>query len=263
MAGSKVLNKIKGVQIVKPSDHVIQQFRDLITNKELRPGDVLPSERELAASFGIGRGYIREAIKTLELYGVFRSVPGVGTIVADLGVQSINEFINNLVQFGVHDYVELVEVRSIIEPFNAYRAAFNATDEELETIGNILEQLTSEITNEHINVQLEVDFHLEIAKASHNRIFANTISAILPGMIRMLNELDLGLDGRYISSNEEHKQIYDALVKRNPHAAERAMSNHMAKAGVHFSTRIPQITMEKRSSRRISPSAEHEPRPTA
>ncbi|MCC8117008.1 MAG: FCD domain-containing protein, partial [Planctomycetes bacterium] len=122
--------------------------------------------------------------------------------------------------------VELVEVRSIIEPFNAYRAAINATDEELETIGNILEQLTSEITNEHINVQLEVDFHLEIAKASHNRIFANTISAILPGMIRMLNELDLGLDGRYISSNEEHKQIYDALVKRNPHAAERAMSNH-------------------------------------
>ncbi|MCC8117009.1 MAG: GntR family transcriptional regulator, partial [Planctomycetes bacterium] len=69
----------------------------------MRPGDVLPSERELAASFGIGRGYIREAIKTLELYGVFRSVPGVGTIVADLGVQSINEFINNLVQFGVHD----------------------------------------------------------------------------------------------------------------------------------------------------------------
>lgn len=256
MTVSKVLNKIKGVRIVKPSDHVIQQFRDLISNKELSPGDVLPSERELATSFGIGRGYIREAIKTLELYGVFRSVPGVGTIVADLGVQSINEFINNLVQFGVHDYVELVEVRSIIEPFNAYRAAVNATDKELERIGGILGFLTSDINHEKLNVQLEVDFHLEIAKASHNRILANTISAILPGLIRLLNELDLARDGRYLTSHEEHKQIYDALVKRNPNAAERAMRHHMANAGAHFSVRITEITVEKRSSQRFdSPDA--------
>lgn len=250
MSMAKVLSKIQGVQIVKPSDHVIRQFRDLITSHELRPGDVLPSERELATSFGIGRGYIREAIKTLELYGVFRSVPGVGTIVADLGMQSINEFINNLLQFGVHDYVELVEVRSLIEPFNAARAAVNATREELEKIGEVFEKLNEGIGEEKLDLQLEVGFHLEIAKASHNRILANTISAILPGLLRLLDELDLARDGRFLTSHDEHTEVYEALLKRNPHAAERAMRQHMANAEAHFSVRIQEITREKRSSQR-------------
>lgn len=251
MPASKVLKKIKGVEIIKPSDHVVRQLRDLIARGELRPGDILPSERELANSFGIGRGYIREAIKTLELYGIFRSVPGVGTIVEDLGVQSINEFINNLVQFGMHDYIELVEVRSLIEPFNAYRAAVDATDEELERIGEVYHELDREIANEKLNLQLEVQFHMEIAKASHNRIFANTISAILPGLVKLLDELDLARDGRFLKSHEEHRELYDALIKRNPVAAERAMRRHMGNAGAHFSIRITEITEEKRSSQRI------------
>ena len=251
MSTTGVLKKIKGVQIVKPSDHVIQQFRELITNRELRPGDVLPSERELANSFGIGRGYIREAIKTLELYGVFKSSPGVGTIVADLGVQSINEFINNLVQFGVHDYVELVETRTLIEPFNAYRAALNATDEEIEEIGQVVHRLDREIDDDHLDSQLESDFHLLIAKASHNRILANTISAILPALISLLNDLDLTRDGRHRHSHAEHHLIFEALAKRNPKAAEKHMRLHMDNAYEHFSKRIPEIAEEKRTSQRL------------
>ncbi|MCC8189690.1 MAG: FadR family transcriptional regulator [Planctomycetes bacterium] len=251
VSSSRLLKKIKGVQIVKPSDHVIQQFRDLITSRELRPGDVLPSERELANSFGIGRGYIREAIKTLELYGVFKSSLGVGTVVSDLGVQSINEFINNLVQFGVHDYVELVETRTLIEPFNAYRAALNATDEELEAIGRVVESLDHHIDNDRLDAALESDFHLLIAKASHNRILAGTISAILPSLINLLDDLDLTRDGRHRRSHVEHHQIYEALLKRNPKAAEKAMRTHMEEAYSHFSKRIPEITEEKRTSQRL------------
>lgn len=252
MPASQVLKKIKGVQIVKPSDHVIGQFRELISSGELKPGDVLPSERELANSFGIGRGYIREAIKTLELYGVFRSVPGVGTIVEDLGIQSINEFINNLVNFGVHDYVELVEVRSVVEPFNARRAAINATDEEIQKIGEVLARLEQDIAAGNVNLNLEVEFHLELAKASHNRIFANTIAAILPGLIKLLDELDLTVYDRHKESQAEHKQLYEALVKRNPQAAEKAMQQHMKNAGDHFNVRISEITAEKRSSQRLT-----------
>lgn len=251
MGASQVLKKIKGVQIVKPSDHVINQFRDLITARELKPGDVLPSERDLANSFGIGRGYIREAIKTLELYGVFRSVPGVGTIVEDLGIQSINEFINNLVNFGVHDYVELLEVRTIVEPFCAFRAAVNATDEELAAMGAILDDIDAAIAGGGVDITLEVKFHLELAKASHNRIFANTISAILPGLVKLLDELDLARDERHKTSQIEHRQLYDALLKRNPEAAERAMQRHLKNAGAHFSVRITEITSEKRSSQRM------------
>ena len=250
MATTNVLNKIKGVQIVKPSDHVIQQFRNLIVNNEIRPGDVLPSERELANSFGIGRGYVREAIKTLELYGVFKSVPGVGTIVSDLGTQCINDFINNLVQFSVHEYVELVEVRALIEPFMAFRAATNATDDELQTIGKVFEDLSKVIAKDEVSLQLECDFHMAIAKASHNSILANTITAILPGLIKLIDDLDMVQDGRHLKSHNEHVQLYEALKNRDPQGAERAMRHHMAQTGAHFSVRVSEIE-EKQISRRI------------
>ncbi len=252
MPASQVLKKIKGVQIVKPSDHVVNQFRTLISTGELKPGDVLPSERELANSFGIGRGYVREAIKTLELYGVFRSVPGVGTIVEDLGMQSINEFINNLVQFGVHDYVELVEVRTVIEPHNASLAAINATDEELENLGRVVHDLEGTIRNGAVDPGMEARFHLDLARASHNRIFANTISAILPGLLKLLDELDLSRYNRVKVSHGEHKEIFDALLKRNPRTAERAMREHMKNTYRHFNLRINEIAEEKRTSQRLS-----------
>lgn len=249
MSGSSVLKKIKGVTIVKPSDHVIQQFRTLIAKNEIKPGDVLPSERELASSFGIGRGYIREAIKTLELYGVFKSVPGVGTVVSDLGMQCINEFINNLVQFSINDYLELVEVRALIEPFTAFRAAVNATEDELKSIGKIFADLSREIANDKVNLQLECDFHMEIAKASHNRILANSINAVLPGLIKLLDELDLIRDGRYLRSHNEHVLLYEALTKRDPTAAEKAMRLHMREIGAHFSVRISEIEVKRISQR--------------
>lgn len=250
MSTANVLNKIKGVQIVKPADHVIEQFRSLIINNEIRPGDILPSERELANSFGIGRGYVREAIKILELYGVFKSVPGVGTIVSDLGTQCINGFINNLVQFGVHEYVELVEVRALIEPFMAFRAATNATDEELRTIEKVFTDLSEVIAKDQVSQQLECDFHMEIAKASHNSILANTISAILPGLIRLIDDLDMVKDGRHLKSHSEHVQLMEALKNRDPQAAERAMRHHMAQTGAHFSVRVSEIE-EKHNSQRI------------
>lgn len=247
MDSQNLLSKIRGVNIVKPSGHVVQQFRALIFNGDLKSGDVLPSERELAASFGIGRGYIREAIKTLELYGIVKAVPGVGTIVGDLGVSCINEFLNNLVQFGVHDYVELTEVRKLIEPFTAQKAALNATDEELANIKKILDTIDEEIANGQTNLQLECDFHLEIARASHNRILINTISAILPGLLQMLDELDLARDNRIGQSNVEHHLVYNALIRRDPKAAEKAMTLHMRNIRMHFSDRIPEITQTKKS----------------
>lgn len=249
MSSSKLLSKIQGVQVVKPSDHVIRQFRELISAGDLHPGDVLPSERELAASFGIGRGYIREAIKTLELYGVFKSIPGVGTVVGDLGISCINDFLNNLVQFGVHDFVELVEVRALIEPFTAQKAALNATDEELADIGNMLDAIDAEIALGKTNLQLECDFHLAVAKASHNRILINTISAILPGLLTLLDKLDLAKDNRIGQSNIEHRRIHEALVKRDPKAAEKAMTHHMRNIGTHFAGRLPEIAEKEKTGR--------------
>lgn len=250
MAGKNVLSKISEIQLTKPTEQVVNQLRDLIASNDIKPGDMLPSENELAKSFGIGKGYVREAIKRLEMYGIVKPIPGVGTVVSDLGKQCVNEFITNLVQFSVPDYKELVDVRALIEPFTAYRAALNATEEELSAIGALHRELEALVAQNVVDLQLECKFHIEIAKASHNTILANAMVAILPGLIELIGELDMVKDGRHEKAHVEHTLLYEALVKRDPQAAEQAMVLHMRETGAHFSVRVVDIE-KKRSSQRM------------
>ncbi len=252
MQNDDLLSRIKGVRITKPSDHVIKQFRNLMNSNVIKPGEILPSERDLANSFGIGKGYVREALKKMEMYGVVKSVPGVGTIVSDLGKGCVQDFINNFVQFSMHDYHELVEVRMLVEPFMASRAAVNATDDELRAIGETVEKLGAITANDGVDLRLECNLHLEIAKASHNSILASTMIAILPGLIELMDELDLIRDGRHRISHEEHKALYAALGKRDPFAAEQAMRHHMQQMGGHFTVSVGHIEEKRVSQRRAA-----------
>ncbi len=241
MSPNSVLKKLKGIQVAKPSEQVAKQFKELLDNNELRPGDVLPGEHELAKSFGIGRSHVREAIKLFQLYGIFKPVQGVGTVVTDSGVDSINEYVTKMVRFGQRDFKELVDARALIEPFNAYHAAQNATDDELRAIGAILAELDGKVGKDVFDVELECSFHLEIARAAHNRILENAIRAILPGLMALLNDMDMARGERYRNSNREHHLLFDALARRDPAAAEDAMRRHMVNGGAHFTIHISRI----------------------
>lgn len=246
MSPKNVLKKLKGIQVTKPSELVIQQFKELLESGELQPGDILPGEHELAKSFGIGRSHVRDAIKLFQLCGIFRPVQGVGTVVTGSGIGGINEFIAKMVQFGQRDFRELVDARALIEPFNAYHAAHNATEEELLTIGTILSELDRKVAKSVFDVELECSFHLEIARAAHNRVLENTIGAILPGLMTLLNEMDMSREERYRESNSEHHLLFDALTQRDPAAAEEAMRTHMVNGGAHFTVHISHISGDKR-----------------
>lgn len=241
MSPKNVLKKIKGIQLAKPSELVVKQFQDLLDRGELRPGDILPGEIELAKTFGIGRSHVREAIKIFQLYGLFRPVQGVGTVVNDLGVDGINEYIARVVRFGRRDFKELVDARALIEPFNAYHAALNATGDDLRNIEAVLDRLDKTIASSVFDVELECSFHLEIARAAHNRILENTIRAILPGLMTLLNDMDMAREERYRNSNDEHHLLFAALTRRDAAAAEEAMRAHMVNGGAHFTVHISGI----------------------
>ncbi len=238
MSSDAILKKIKNIEIAKASDLVVQQFKTLLEAKELRPGDILPGEIELAKRFGVGRSHVREAIKLLQLYGIFKPVQGVGTIITDTGLASINEHITRMVRFTPQDYRELVDARSLIEPFTAYHAALNATDDELQRISDVFTGLDAQVEKGIFDASLECGFHLEIARAAHNRVLENAIAAILPGLIALLEEMDLTRKERYRTSQNEHRELYNALMARDAQAAEKAMRMHMINGGAHFSVHI-------------------------
>lgn len=224
-----VLDKIREVRVAKPTDHVIKQLKELVVSGELKPGDLLPGERELAAKFNLGRGYIREAIKTFELYGIFKSIPGRGTIVSDLSLDIYNDFLNNIVKFGVDNHLDLMDIREILEPSIAYRAALHATDKQVKAIGKNLKEYKKLVDKDQIALEVETRFHLEVADAAHNRLISIIMGIIIPELAKLGAEIDVLGGGRLKVAYQEHERVYKAIRDRDPDEAQRAMQYHIDK----------------------------------
>ncbi|MDR1534136.1 MAG: FadR family transcriptional regulator, partial [Planctomycetota bacterium] len=221
------LKKLREIEIIKPSDHVVRQLKELLISGELKPGDVLPSERELAETFNIGRSYVREAFKKLELYGIFTSIPSKGTVVNEINFQCFSDFLGNIIQFGVHDVIELSEVRRALEPNIAYKAATDATDEEIDDVDALLKMLRGELGRGVVNPIKTGQFHLKLAKASHNRFFATTMGIIIPDLAHMIGDLQVNRENRGHDSQNEHEAILEAIKGRDPEKARARMQLHM------------------------------------
>lgn len=117
------LELFKEIQIRKPTDLIIEQIRNLIASGVLKPGMKLPPERALAEKFKVGRGYIREAIKKLEFYGILKTIPKRGTIVSSLGVKALEGLISNILGMEEKNVENLLETRAILEIHTAQMAA--------------------------------------------------------------------------------------------------------------------------------------------
>src|SRR5512138_1469832 len=122
---------IETVRGTRVSEGVIAQLQLLVTSGKLQPGDKLPSERELSQMFQVGRSSVRDAIRHLETLGVVRSRHGGGTVVQDLSPASIVTPLATMLTRRRGLVQELLDVRAIIEPALAYRAARNASEEDL------------------------------------------------------------------------------------------------------------------------------------
>ena len=131
---NNLLANFQEINIESPVDKIIRQIRSLITNGHLKPGDKLPPERKLAERLGVGRTNVRDAIKKLEFYGILKTMPQSGTIVAGLGIAALEGLITDVLKMEESDFRSLVETRVILEVQSARLAAEKRTEEDLENI---------------------------------------------------------------------------------------------------------------------------------
>jgi GntR family transcriptional repressor for pyruvate dehydrogenase complex len=130
----------EAVRKVRRYEQVAEQIRRLIGSGALKPGDLLPPERELAARLGVGRSSIRDAVRTLEVMGILEPRQGHGTVVRDLNADALVVPLSLVLTRKRELVTELLDVRRMIEPGLAARAAKNATDEEIARMAEILER---------------------------------------------------------------------------------------------------------------------------
>lgn len=230
----EILNNLEEIKIEKPADIIIKQIRNLISSGQLNPGDKLPSERQLCDKFGVGRSHVRDALRKLEFYGILKTLPQSGTVVAGLGVTALEGLINDVLQLNEHDFHSFVETRVLLEMHSAQLAAERATVDDIIKIEKSLDAFGKEVNAGKQGVEEDLMFHLKIADASKNSVLNSLLLIVIPDMIRLSKNLDICGDGRFVQAYHEHNEIFDCIKNHDAAGAGNAMKAHLDDV-LHFS----------------------------
>lgn len=208
------------------SDQLAEKIRGQILSGQIPPGYIFPNETQFCERLGVGRSTLRDAYKALESTGFITRIKHVGTMVN--GYSDISKSSPLRTSLMMADVDELMEFRVMIEAELARLAAKRATEENLRQMEYALDNMRANTGNIPKLTQYDTAFHLEIAKASRNRILAST----------MENAKELFQEGVYKAFQVDteanvkealqyHGQILEAIRKRDSEAAYSLMRQHI------------------------------------
>ena len=227
MADRQKIEHFKRINVEKPADIIIRQIRELILNGVYKAEERLPSERELAERFGVGRGHVREAIRRLEFYGVLRTGSQSGSYVTSLGIIALDGLFTNILDLEKEDFASLLDTREILEIHAAGLAAERATEEERETLSVTHRDFEERVRRGDDGLDEDLLFHIRIAGGSHSPVLRSLISIMTPEILSLTRGLEVAGGIRSREALREHAAILDAIISRDPRAAKKTMENHM------------------------------------
>lgn len=205
---------------------IITNLKELINFKNLEPGDKLPSERMLSEKFNVTRSNLREALQTLESYGLVKSIPQSGTFIADIGITALNGMIDDILFLPKPSFKDLVEARIFLELKGVKLAALRRNEDDLVNMENALADYSEKVVRGENALQEDLLFHLAIAKASGNPTLNTFMLKITPEIINNFEKHHVCDKDTAFKGIQEHKAIIDAIRERDPDAAKSAMKIH-------------------------------------
>lgn len=223
-----LLNNFREIVIERPGDQIIKQIKELISSGQLKPGDKLPSERMLSERFGVGRTYVRDAIRKLEFYGILKTLPQSGTVVAGFGIAALEGLISDVLELEGSDFHALVETRVLLEVNSARFAAMRRTNDDIVSIANALTAYENAVSEGKDTVECDLLFHLKIAEASKNPVLKSLMLIVTPDILTFFKENNVCEGDRPVSALDEHYQILEFIENKSPDEAAEAMKNHLS-----------------------------------
>jgi GntR family transcriptional repressor for pyruvate dehydrogenase complex len=219
-------------QLIAPSrlyQQIVEQIDRMIRDGQLKPGDQLPPERELAQRFGVSRTAVREAVKALAEKGLVESQHGRGTFVLDGTQRAIRDSLGRIVtQAGLQPdgASHLIAVREMLEPEIAARAASRADDKDIAGMREAYEAMEHAGGNAEAYIEADLDFHLSLAEAADNPL----VLALIDSIVALLREHRLrifAVNGGPERGQYHHRRILEAIERHDPEAARSAMKAHL------------------------------------
>lgn len=207
-------------------EDAVEQITHAIRAGDLEVGDKLPSERELATLMQISRPTVREAIKLLSEAGVIDVRPGKqgGSFVASDVVP--RNLVAERSQLRVAEVAEVLEARRLFEPRVAQLAALRGTGEDFESLRQTIDLQRQAGSDRELSLQLDLRFHLQIARATHNATLVEMMRHLL-GQLAIARDMSLRDESESTHAIAIHERTLAAILGGDPEQVDIAMDEHM------------------------------------
>jgi GntR family transcriptional repressor for pyruvate dehydrogenase complex len=238
----------KGLMI----EDVVSQVSQMIDQGQLRRGDRLPPERELAKQLGVSRPSLRAGLRAMSSMGVLKSRQGSGTFVANGPPTLDSEPLRLLAALHRFSFDHMFESRSILEVGAAGLAAEHATSEQLATLADEVAEMYANLNDPQQYLVHDICFHRAVAAASNNPTLSTLVEMVSAVMYERRREtIERAHD--FSESLDLHQQIYRAIKNRKPEDARAAMREHILRAQRAFALE----ESEQQSTREAPPVFNH------
>jgi GntR family transcriptional repressor for pyruvate dehydrogenase complex len=225
-------SKMIGHSVLRPREQVQEAIKRAILAGELKSGEMLPPEMELARQFGVSRATLREALRVLSTQHLIRKVPGArgGNFVQAVDYSAlgfaVSDSVSNLMALGRVDFEEVAEVRQQLEVPAVRLAAKNRGQADLDELRTVIQRQKSISVDDPLVPDLDRRFHSRIAQASGNRVLASLVAA-LHNATEPVSYLELSPEvGR--NTFRQHQTILKAIEAQDADAGEAAIIEHLS-----------------------------------
>jgi DNA-binding FadR family transcriptional regulator len=224
----------------KLSDEVRDRLLELLRGEGMKPGDMLPSERELMTRYGVGRPAVREAMQSLQGMGLIDvrhgERPRVARATVDAALDRIALTMRHTLSHSAPTLEQMKEVRLVTETYLAERAAARADRDALRRIRDVLaEQEAAAGRDADDFVRLDGAFHAAVAEAAGNPVFTATARALFD-WLSVFHLAAVHKPGMERLTLQEHRQILACIEAEDGRGARRAMRDHLLRANALYAT---------------------------
>jgi GntR family transcriptional repressor for pyruvate dehydrogenase complex len=233
----------KPIKAKKIYEEIVEQIRVLMAGGELKPGDKLLPERELADRLQVSRASVREAIRALEMMGFVDIRPGDGTFVRDRNADDIIQPLAMFLAVERSSLLEMFEIRRIFESATAALAAEHASDDEVLHLGNSLDNMIQSfnVKDSEKGEEYDTAFHYIIAEATHNGLLIRLFRTITEDFSRSVSvaRRQIYIDEHNpVNIIDQHRQIFEAIKMHDPERASQAMLEHLNYAELEMTKKM-------------------------
>ncbi len=202
-------------------------IRQYIVSERLKPGDPLPSERQIQQQLGISRGPVREALRVLQSIGMVEARQGKGLFVREIDPRPmVDAFLSHLSLFDSNSFDHLLGLREVLELGAAELAARQRTEEDLAAMKLLLSSMRGRIKRQELVLEEDMGFHDVLIRAAHNPLLEYLYGCLTPFLVAVRDRGELS-EEVVSSCLTEHTAIYEAVRDQNAALAVRLMQEHM------------------------------------